>query len=116
MKIKHIVRSTEFAEIFKTGERTRGKTVSLYVKRGGEEEGPAVGIAVSKKAASRAVRRNYIRRLIYAYFREHAELLEKGVKVVVRAAGDLNGSGKQALSRVIREELGSLTKKAGIRA
>ncbi|MFH1552901.1 MAG: ribonuclease P protein component [Candidatus Omnitrophota bacterium] len=114
MKIRHILRSKDFADIFSSGKKLKGKTVSLYSSRSASEEGISVGVVVSKAMAPLAVTRNYIKRLIYAFFREKDASLAKNFKVVVRLIRNVRGQSKRPLSKELREELERLTKKAGI--
>jgi len=115
VKIKHIKKTKDFAEVLNNSEKIRGKKLTLYLQQGAGAEELRVGIVVSKKVAPLAVKRNYTRRLIYTFFREHGDSWKNGVKVVVRVVKDIRGTKKKALSKEIREELDSLTQKAGIK-
>ncbi len=114
MKIRHILSAKEFAEIFKNGTKIQGKTVSLYTKRGDNAANMSVGVVVSKKTVPKATKRNYLRRLIYVYFRDPGEVYRRKTNVVVRVTGQVAMAGRKSLSRVIRDELKALTNKAGI--
>jgi ribonuclease P protein component len=115
MKIQHVLKSKDFAEIFEKGRKTREKKISLHVKKCDNEKGFSVGIVISKRFAAQAVTRNYVRRLIYAYFRDHGDYLRGGFKVVVRVIGDLREFKKRALSTEIRETLGMLIERTEIK-
>ena len=115
MKIKHILKTKEFADILSGGEKIRGKTLAMYVRREKNTSGPlAVGIVVSKKLVPRAVTRNYIRRVMYASFRESGFSRKHETSVVVRVTRAVDRVGKRSLSREIRAEIGTLATKAGI--
>ena len=115
MKIKHILKTKEFADILGSGERTRGKTLAVYVRREkSAEDSLAIGVVVSKKFVPKAVTRNYIRRVIYASFRESGFSPEGGVSIIARAIRTLGRDGKKSLSKEIRAEIKTLTSRAGI--
>lgn len=114
MKIKHILKSVEFAEILKNGLKANGRKMALYVLDKRSTEEPAVGIIISKKMVPNAVRRNYIRRRIYAFFSDEGRCLKRGRDTVIRVSASLKAEKKKALAQLIREELGALVDKAGI--
>jgi len=114
VKIRHILRAKEFSDILRSGRRVRSKTVFLSVKRGSGERGLSVGIIISKKVAPKAVRRNYIRRLIYSYFRDYSDVREQDVEIIARVIRDVQSLKKKPLSKLIRGELGILIERAGI--
>ncbi|MFC1479991.1 ribonuclease P protein component [Candidatus Omnitrophota bacterium] len=115
MKIRHILKSKDFADVFSSGKKLKGQTLSLHIKRCASEEGISVGVVISKAMAPLAVKRNYIKRRIYTFFRDRGASLKKNVKVVVRLSRNVRDEKKRPLSRVLSEELESLTEKAGIK-
>lgn len=114
MKIKHILETKEFTDIFKSGEKVRGKTLCLYYKKKGNTDDLFVGVAVSKKFVKKSVTRNYIKRLIYSFFRDSDISRDKCLKTVIRVTRKIDKMKKKPLSKEIREELATLTLKAGI--
>jgi len=112
VKIKHILKSQEFADILKNGTKVRAKSIALYVKHGRGKE-ISVGIITPKRYISRAAKRNYLRRVIYSHFREEAESIIRGNAIVVRIIGPLD-ERRKSLYREIKENLVSLTQKAKI--
>lgn len=114
MKIAHILTKRDFADIFENGRKVNGSKVSLYYKEGSTEEGLSVGIVISKKVVSGAVERNYLRRLIYLYYRENASKRIEDTSIVVRITGKIAAGGRSSLSKALREELDTLSCKAGI--
>ena len=114
MKIAHILSKREFADIFENGKKASGSKVSLYFKRGSGAGRLSVGIVISKKAVPKAVKRNYLRRLIYVYWRENAKPAMKDMSIVVRITGGVKGLGKGTLSKTVREELTLLSARCGI--
>jgi ribonuclease P protein component len=114
VKIAHILTKREFADIFKNGRKVSGGKVSLYFKGGSREERLSVGIVISKKVVSGAVQRNYLRRLIYLYYRENASNITEDTSVVVRITGKIKSGSRSSVSKVMREELETLSHKAGI--
>ncbi len=115
MKIQHIKKRQEFARVLEKGVKQRGKAISLYVLADQEAKNPHIGVIVPKSLAPLAVQRNYMRRLIYATFREQAVSQRSGgVLVAVKLVKNTKGEKKAALSRAIRDELKALLLKAGL--
>lgn len=114
MKIKHILKSGDFAAILDKGSRIKGKGFCLYVCE--QEAGfKAIGVIIPKKSARLAVQRNHIRRLIYAVFREiAAKGTTSGKAVVVRLIQDISGRKRKELTSELREELEQLFIKAEV--
>ncbi|MGB2601008.1 MAG: ribonuclease P protein component [Candidatus Omnitrophota bacterium] len=112
MKIRHILKSKDFVEILKNGEKLKNKLVSAHLKRetGGKEL--SVGVIVSKKCAPKAVTRNYLRRIIYAYFREAGAKWAKGTRIVVRLSSNVSEIKKRPLSQEVRKNLARIAQKA----
>ena len=115
MKIEHILSKQEFAAVFEGGKKVSGRKVSLYILRETGRRKISVGIVISKKQVPGAVKRNYLRRLIYAYFRANAGTVENDVKVIVRVTGTLGKEKRASTSKIVTTELEELTQKAGIR-
>jgi len=105
VKIKHLRKREEFAAIVQGGRKARGGAISVYIGPDGPEEELSVGIIIPKKSIPKAVTRNYLRRVIYAYFQSDGRKWDKGEKVVVRVGAFGKIAGKRAMSREVREEL-----------
>lgn len=114
MKIAHILSKREFAAVFEGGKKISGKEVALYILRETGREKISVGIVISKKFVPGAVKRNYLRRLIYAYFRENAEKMKKDIKVVVRVTEKIGEKKRALISKAIIGQLDEVAEKAGI--
>jgi ribonuclease P protein component len=114
VKIERIRKTKEFADVFKNGTKIQGEVVSLYARQSADTEPPAAGIAVPKKYATSAVKRNYVKRVINAYFRQSAISLRKGVKLVVKVSKKINSTSRNELARTLKEDLEKLLGKAGI--
>jgi len=113
VKIKHILKAAEFAEILGKGRKYRGKAIAIHTIKTADPKDLAIGLIVPKKQAPKAVTRNYIRRVIYAFFRDNIAENRKGGKIVVRVTDSLADLKKKPLSGYIKEELKALVKKAG---
>lgn len=112
MKIRHLKKRAEFAEVLENGERRRGETLLLYSERRGERGLVGVGVIVSKAVAPLAIVRNFTRRAIYAFFRNEAENVPAGTRVVVRLTGKLRDKSRKQIGRAIRADLERLINKA----
>jgi ribonuclease P protein component len=73
-----------------------------------------MGAAIAKKFEPSAVKRNYIKRVINAFFREHGEEIRKKYKIIVRLGRSTRDIKKRTLSRELRNDLKALLEKAGI--
>ncbi|MFH1395630.1 MAG: ribonuclease P protein component [Candidatus Omnitrophota bacterium] len=111
MKIKHLLKAKDFADIMKTGSSVCGKTLCLYRVEEPGADSFAVGITVPKRYVPKAVTRNYIKRLIYAYFRGKEKNYHKNIKIVIRVPSRIKKDSRKVFSRRIIEELDFLTNK-----
>jgi ribonuclease P protein component len=114
VKIKHILKATEFADILKTGDKIRGKVICLHLLRAPDEGIAYVGVVIPKKYVPKAVERNYLKRVIYAYFRSMRGDGIRKVKAVVRVTAGIKQRGKKTTSKEIRAEIESLLRKGGV--
>ncbi len=116
MKIRHLRKREEFAYVLDGKTRKRSSIISLHTRRAGEKEQDLVkvGIIATKKFVSKAVLRNYIRRVIYEHFRTNKELYSPGAMIVVRITRDLEKEAKRELSAKVRKELTKLSKELRI--
>ena len=112
VKMRHITRSGDFADIFKNGEKISNKLLSLYIKPGGPEKDLFVGVVLPSKFAPMAVQRNYIRRRIYAYFQIHKQRWGQGTRLIPRLARDVSAKRKKDLAEQIEKELENTTQSA----
>ncbi|MFH1878707.1 MAG: ribonuclease P protein component [Candidatus Omnitrophota bacterium] len=113
--MRHIAQKQEFTEIFERGERKKGTYLSFYLLGAEQEPEIAVGLVISKKVAKKAVIRNYLRRTIYAFFRENRNNFQKGFKLIVRGIKEVSELKKKDLSLEIRKELDFLCSMSGIK-
>jgi ribonuclease P protein component len=108
VKIKHIKRSADFVSVIKSGKRLTKGRISLSFTKSPGPGGLAVGIVISKKTEPLATRRNYMRRLVYSFCSEKADMIKNGVMAVVRVDKSTRGIKKKSLSAEIKEALGQL--------
>jgi ribonuclease P protein component len=114
VKIDRIRKTKDFQDIFKNGKKFKGKLFSLYAWKDGGSGETAAGATVAKKFAHAAVKRNYIKRAIYAAFRERSGDIQRGVKIVVRLSCGVKDIKKRTLSKEIRKDVEDLLLKAGV--
>ncbi|MFH1846106.1 MAG: ribonuclease P protein component [Candidatus Omnitrophota bacterium] len=115
MKVKHLLKTRDFADILKTSRKESEELVSVRIRPGEKKSALIrVGIIISKKFAPKAVDRNYMRRIIYAYFSKHGQAFNKEADIIVRLEKNTRSLSKTALSREIRKELKNLTEKKGL--
>ncbi len=114
MKIEHVLKAREFSRILQKGRKVSGQLLALYIEHNARGNRVKVGIITPKKCIPTAVRRNYIRRCIYAHFRDPKEGVRLGTTVVARIKGNTRGTNKKPLAAILRGELRNLTEKAGV--
>ncbi|MFH1837407.1 MAG: ribonuclease P protein component [Candidatus Omnitrophota bacterium] len=110
MKIRHILGKKEFVEILNGGKRTRGEKTTVYT--GGTSEEEAVGLIVPKKMVDSAVTRNYLRRSIYAYFRDLPESEGAKKRTVIRIISPIDKTNKKKAGLEIKKEIEKARQKA----
>lgn len=108
MKIKHIQNSADFVSVIKSGRKLCRGRIALFIQKSPGPGVPTVGIVISKKTEPRATRRNYMRRIVYSFFRENAGTIGETLTAVVRVEGNARTTKRKALSGEIRESLGEL--------
>jgi ribonuclease P protein component len=114
VKINRIRKTKDFQDVFKNGKKMQGEIFSVHVLKN-TGTGTAAGATVAKKFAPRAVKRNYIRRLIFATFREKSASLRKDALFVVRLTRSVGEIKTKPLSKAVRKDLIELLEKtAGI--
>jgi len=111
VKIRHVRKTAEFLEILSKGRKYNGKTFSLHFLRDPEQETPQIGVILTKKLAPKAVRRNYVKRLVYAFFVENNMTLKPGTRVIVRLIRPVKDFPRKSLSAEIKKDLAALTNK-----
>ena len=81
-KIKTLKKNYEFKYVLSKGTFYRGKFITIYIKEClNNNSTNTIGIAINTKAG-KAVKRNYIKRLIRENYRLIKEDLHKGYKIV----------------------------------
>lgn len=94
----------EFDRVFDGGRRLSGRYFTLIL-RDGTEDGPRLGLIVSKRVARAATRRNMIKRLVRESFRHAALAKREGFDLVVLARTGLATAGRgeirQCLDRLL---------------
>ena len=71
----------QFAEVFQKARRSSDQHLTVLARSNGLQE-PRLGMAISKKSASRSVDRSRIKRVVRESFRRNQSLL-KGIDFVV---------------------------------
>ena len=106
MKIKHIRKSADFAELTRNGGKIKESSLTVFFRRHCSPGSLAVGLIVSKKTEPLATVRNYIRRVVYAICSEKASRFDKKTDIVVRIDGKNKASGRKELYGWLRKDLG----------
>ncbi|QMT31327.1 ribonuclease P protein component [Alysiella filiformis] len=102
-KAYRLLKTEEFSSVFALRKQRSRHFVQVSQSDGNSLEHPRLGLVVSKKAAKRANRRNYMKRVIREWFRCHKnQLPPRDFVVRVRVGFDAQ-SAQQA-----REQLAEL--------
>jgi len=97
-----------YKRVFNHSKKLNYREFTVYISRN-ELDNPRLGLAVSKKAAKKAVTRNQIKRIIRESFRlRQYELKGWDIVIVARyAAGQLSQQQLSALIQNVWKRLGS---------
>lgn len=105
MKIKHIRKSADFAEITRNGGKIKESSLTVFFRKHCSPGSLAAGLIISKKTEPLATLRNYIRRVVYAICSEKASRFDKKTDIVVRIDGKNKMSGRKKLYSRLKEDL-----------
>ncbi len=105
MKIKHVRKSAEFAEILKKGEKIRKGWITAFFRICPEISRLSAGVIVSKKTEPLATGRNYLRRIIYAVCGEKADRFKRKTEIVVRLDGPVKNKSRKEIYGALRNDL-----------
>lgn len=114
MKIERVKKTKAFLDILANGKKWQGKLFSLHCKQDDGQKRPCIGSIITKRRAPKATQRNYIKRIIYAFFHTHKHSLKPGSASVIRLIRDVRGIKKRSLAEKVRLELSELSVRAGI--
>lgn len=79
-KVQTLKKNYEFKNVLTKGKYVSGNVIEIFIKYNGSEKN-RIGIAVSTKLA-KAVKRNYIKRLLRENYRQMQEQLKQGYDMV----------------------------------
>jgi ribonuclease P protein component len=103
--MKHLRKSAEFADILRTGEKIKGKKLTVFWRKTGLTGGLTPGIIVSKRTEPLATGRNYIRRTIYVICKEAEVFFKQRTEIVVRVDGKIPSRGRRELRGILKKDL-----------
>jgi ribonuclease P protein component len=107
-------RSAEFDRVYRQGRSQANRYLVLYAFPRGGDEGPRLGLSVSRKVGG-AVDRNRIKRLLREVFATEEPSLPRGYDLVIVARPDLKELAEREGMEGIRGALEELVERAGIR-
>jgi len=90
-----LLEADEFSSVFILRKLIRSEYINIYYKKN-ELGYSRLGLIVSKKIHKRAVRRNYMKRLLREYFRQH-QLGTIGFDIVIKVVKYYNSEQYQAM-------------------
>ena len=102
MKIKRISKKNEFKEIFENGKKFYGEKLSFCIKTNELEKTLALGIIISKKFVSKAVIRNYIRRVIKSFFYQKQY---NNLQIIIRVYKKIEKQTKKEIFAIITKDI-----------
>ena len=80
-KTKMLKKNYEFKDVLSRGKYYSGEFIEAFIKKTGNSDYNFLGIAISSKVA-KAVKRNYIKRLIRENYKQMEEGIKEGNKIV----------------------------------
>lgn len=108
-------RSAEFDRVYRQGRSQASRYLVLYAFPRGGEDGPRLGLSVSRKLGG-AVDRNRVKRLLREAFAAEEETLPAGYDLVLVARADLRQLAEREGLSGVRSALTELVARAGLRA
>lgn len=105
MKIKHVRKSAEFAEILRNSGRIKENGLTVFYRRHFSPGSLSVGIIISKKVVPLATDRNYLRRVIYGTCGDIAFGFHEKTEIVVRMDSAITARGRKERYKKLKESL-----------
>ena len=110
-KTKMLKKNYEFKEVLSRGKYYSGEFIEAFIKKTGNIDYNFLGIAISSKVA-KAVKRNYIKRLIRENYKIAEENIKTGNKIVF--LWKKKKDSKDASFAVVREDMKKIFDKADL--
>ncbi len=106
---RRLSRSAEFERVYRQGRSKANRYLVLYAfpREEGAEEGPRLGLSVSRRVGG-AVDRTRVKRVLREAFWEEAERLPDGADYVVVARPDAKGLAEREGTGGVRRSLAEL--------
>ncbi|MBI4050682.1 MAG: ribonuclease P protein component [Candidatus Doudnabacteria bacterium] len=109
-KVLRLVKSREFAQIYKNGERLSSPNLRIFYASKKNQNASRFGFVISKKQARKIAARNRIKRILRAHIAKLKSEIQPGFEVVFHGRpGILRLEGGE-----IRKELENLLKRGRI--
>ena len=114
---RRLSRSAEFERVYRQGRSKANRFLVLYAfpREGGSEEGPRLGLSVSRRVGG-AVDRTRVKRVLREAFWEEAERLPDGSDYVVVARPDARELTEREGMPGVRGALSELAEQLGAKA
>jgi ribonuclease P protein component len=114
---RRLSRSAEFERVYRQGRSKGNRYFVLYAfpraqEEGSDEEGPRLGLSVSRKVGG-AVERNRVKRVLREAFWQESERLPAGSDYVVVARPDSRGLAEREGTEGVRGALAELVDSLG---
>ena len=106
---RRLSRSAEFERVYRQGRSKANRFLVLYAfpREEGSDEGPRLGLSVSRRVGG-AVDRTRVKRVLREAFWEEAQRLPAGSDYVVVARPDAKGLAEREGAAGVRRSLGEL--------
>jgi ribonuclease P protein component len=106
---RRLARSAEFERVYRHGRSKANRFLVLYAfpREDGDDDGPRLGLSVSRRVGG-AVDRTRVKRVLREAFWEEAERLPDGADYVVVARPDAKSLAEREGTSGVRRALGEL--------
>jgi ribonuclease P protein component len=111
---RRLARSAEFERVYRRGRSKANRFLVLYAfpREEGDDEGPRLGLSVSRRVGG-AVDRTRVKRVLREAFWQEAERLPDGADYVVVARPDAKPLAEREGTAGVRRVLGELVESMG---
>lgn len=116
MKIGSIRKTSSFRHVVAEGRRARSGSLQISFLEEPASDTLRIGVTVPKRLAKRATKRNYIKRIVKAFFHKNKGVLRRPGRLAILLTAPVGELSRTEISSAISNDLEKILKKSGILA